>query len=70
MAQGFAGVAVDAGALAEPGGGEAAREAAIASALAVLGAGRSVVVYSALDRDGGFVGNQRPDAIAVNRNLG
>ncbi len=69
MAQGFAGVAVDAGALAEPGG-EAAREAAIASALAVLGAGRSVVVYSALDRDAGFVGNQRPDAIAVNRNLG
>ena len=70
MAHGFEGVAVDARALAEPGGGGAAREAAIAKGLTALGAGRSVVIYSALGRDGGYVENSGPEAIAFNRNLG
>jgi len=70
MAHGFEGVAVDARALAEPGSATAAREAAIAKGLAALQAGRSVVVYSALGRDAGFVENRGPEAIAFNRGLG
>jgi len=57
-------------ALAEPGGAAAVREAAIAKALVARDAGPSVVVYSALGRDGGFVENRGPDAIAFNRGLG
>jgi len=70
MAHGFEGVAVDARALADPGGGGAEREAAIAQGLAALQAGRSVVVYSALGRDGGYVENSGANAIAFNRSLG
>jgi len=70
MAHGFEGVAVDARALADPGNAEAAREAAITKGLAALSAGHSVVVYSALGRDGGFVETRGPEAIAFNRNLG
>jgi uncharacterized protein YgbK (DUF1537 family) len=70
MSHGFEGIAVDARALAEPGSAEAAREAAIASGRAALQAGRSVVVYSALGRDGGFVETRGAEAIGFNRNLG
>jgi uncharacterized protein YgbK (DUF1537 family) len=70
MSHGFEGIAVDARALAEPGSAEAAREAAIASGRAALQAGRSVVVYSALGRDGGFVETRGAKAIGFNRNLG
>jgi len=49
---------------------EAAREAAIARGRAALQAGRSVVVYSALGRDGGFVETRGAEAIGFNRNLG
>jgi uncharacterized protein YgbK (DUF1537 family) len=70
MAQGFEGVAVDARTLADPGSATAARQAAVAKGLAALQAGRSVVVYSALGRDAGFVENRGPQAIAFNRGLG
>lgn len=70
MAHGFEGIAVDARALAEPGTAEATREAAIATGISALRAGRSVVVYSALGRDGGFVEIRGPEAIAFNRGLG
>jgi uncharacterized protein YgbK (DUF1537 family) len=70
MAHGFEGVAVDARALADPGAADTTREAAIAQGLAALQAGRSVVVYSALGRDGGYIENSGADAIAFNRSLG
>jgi uncharacterized protein YgbK (DUF1537 family) len=70
MENGFEGIAVNARVLAEPGGAEAAREAAVAQGQAALQAGRSVVVYSALGRDDGFVQTQGAEAIAFNRGLG
>jgi uncharacterized protein YgbK (DUF1537 family) len=70
MAHGFEGIAVDARALVEPGAAAATRDAAVARGLAGLRAGRSVVIYSALGRDRGYVENRGPEAIAFNRGLG
>ncbi len=65
LARGFVGLPLDVAALIDPATEVTARDVAIAEAMAALGDGKSVLLYSALGPDDPIIGKARDHAAAI-----